>query len=534
MKYLRPYAPQVRLVGRSDQISAIQDALTDTTGRTHLLYIIGPGGIGKTRLLEEAARLLSAATVRHNGIIDLYHSKYHSADGIEETITTSLDPNQEYFLDYRERRSTFEKRRATGMPPEVLQKEQEALTLAFIQDYNQMTRSQRSLLCFDTMELIQYESDPVQQICQLVQEVSEVRNWLARVLPKLDNSVILLASRECAPLRDELEKICGSQAGLRFRVITLSGLSKEETIEYFDALTALDTPFRDPRLSQIPVDVRERIWKYTGGHPVRLSLVIDLILNGRSIADLFPPRTGEIPSADRDKIDERLVTELMGLPALERTMLLYLALARKGLNTDILQHLASGTWDRGQCRKNLARMRNFTFVKTRSGTDLIFMHDELYSIFDRFVLRDHMEFLPTLQSLARYYSARLELLRRKIENEAVVRRGSRMLSQYLQELRVLKPELLYYQLQVDPAQGFWRFYVPWAEGAVRAADSSLDMELRDELLRFLSQTKEDDWVTNRLPHDVVDRDAAARWVRRFLGRGDHREICQDRTSNLRD
>ena len=52
METTKPFALRTdRVVGRSSEVEAIQEALADPTGRTHILYFIGPGGIGKTRLL---------------------------------------------------------------------------------------------------------------------------------------------------------------------------------------------------------------------------------------------------------------------------------------------------------------------------------------------------------------------------------------------------------------------------------------------------------------------------------------------------
>jgi tetratricopeptide (TPR) repeat protein len=507
MGMMRPFALRTeRVVGRSSQIEAIERALTDPTRRTHVLYFIGPGGIGKTRLLEEAEHLAAEwgrGAFLCSGIIDLYHSESHSVGGIQAAIADGLDPEGRHFQAYRERRQRFEEQRAAGVAPEVLRQERKDTTHFFLADYNRMARQRRVLLCFDTMELVQYESDLVQEVCQIEREAIEVWDWLLEVLTQLAHTVVLLAGRPPAPLRAELAACCGDTEGLVFRAFDLHGLTLEESLEYFDALAHLE-----PRLSEIPDDMRRRIWSYTGGHPIRLSLVIDLALSGREIADLFPPPGRERePAARREGIGERLIGELIRLPSPVREMLHYLALARKGLGVELLQHLEPA-WSVEQCRANLARMRRFTFVKPRPGTDVLFLHDELYELFDRFVLHERQHYRRTYESIAAYYGQKLAQAQR------------------LEEQRTLKTDRLYYALQVDPWEAFWRCYVPWDEEAVRAFDADLDMRLRDELLRFLRETRRAAWVARRLPRDVVDRDAAVRWVRRYLSRGEHQRAVE--------
>jgi tetratricopeptide (TPR) repeat protein len=514
MEQIGPFTLRTeRVVGRSSEVEAIQAALADPTGRTHILYFIGPGGIGKTRLLEEVEYLVAdwePEPFLYAGIIDLYHSEFHSVGGIRAAIADGLDLENRHFQAYRERYQRFEAQRAAGVAPEVLGHERKELTRFFLTDYNRMARERRILLRFDTMELVQYESDLVQEVCQVEQGAVEVWDWLLEVLAQLEHTVVLLAGRPPAPLRTELEARCREKGGPVFRAFDLEGLTLEESLAYFDALASLE-----PRVGEIPEGMRRRIWTYTGGHPIRLSLVIDLALGGREIADLFPPqeRDGK-PAVESEEIDEQLVGELMRVSSPVREMLHYLVLARKGMDMGLLQWLVRDLQDLEdwntleKCRANLERMRCLTFVKPRPGTDLLFLHDKLYELFDRFVLRERQEYRRTYESIAAYYGERL------------------VQAQDLEEQRTLKTNRLYYELQVDPWEAFWRCYVPWDEEAVRAFDTDLDMRLRDELLRFLRETREAAWVSRKLPRDVVDRDAAVRWVRRHLIRGEHQRAVE--------
>jgi len=510
MHEMRPFAPRTeRIIGRSKEIGAITEALSDSSGRTHVLYFVGPGGICKTRLLEEAAGMTPLAKAPlHSSIIDLYHSEFHSVDRIQSGVVESLDPDSGHFQHYRDQRRRFRDQRAAGVAPDELKKARQEMELSFLADYNRLAAQKRLLLRFDTAELIQHESDPVQEVCQIEQEAVEIRNWFLETLPRLENTVTLLAGRPPAPLRAELEALQRDGRGFAFRAFDLKGLTLEENLQYFEALAPLNS-----RLKEVPQDMRRMTWVYTDGHPIRLSLVIDLILNGRDIADLFP-QSEDAAQVEKTQVDKRLITELMDLSPPIREMLHYLVLARKGLDAELLQYLEP-EWGERQCHDNLAQMQRFTFVKPRHTENghpdrtLLFLHDELYELFDRYVLRERRdEYVPTYKKLAAYCGEKLPQARS------------------LEEERTLRTNQLYYELYVDPWQAFWGCYIPWDEAAVRAFDANLDMRLRDELLRFLKETQEDPWVYRRLSRDVVGRDAAVRWIRRYLSRGEHQQAAE--------
>lgn len=501
MTPLQPFAPQTPyVVGRDDELGALDTALNSATGQTTILYFVGSGGIGKTRLVEEGARR-APASVRVTPVIDLYHTETHSVAGLERLLVEGLDPQAEYFVAYRQQSAELEKRRLGGV--RITPEEQAALTQTFVRDYAVLTAQQRLCLRFDTTELIQRESDRVQQLCQLETSYLEIRDWFLQVLPQLPNTVIVLAGRSPAPLREELQALAEQRDALSFEAFDLGGLSTAACHAYLAALQE-----QEPRLGDIPTEVWELAWKYTAGHPVRLSLVIDLVLNGRNIAELFPANIkseSELPLDPDNNIDAYLMAQLLDTVEPNRTLFIYLAQARKGLDA-VLLHDLEPEWDLEKCQAFLDAMRRFTFVKEHPGTGQLFLHDEVYALFDRYVLQERQEHVGAYRRIRDYHEKRLEA--------------------HPDQAALLKPDLLYYALQVDPWEGFWRTYLPWAEEAVRAGDDPLDMRLRDTLLHFRRDIAADPWGERRLPTDLLERDAAVRWCRRYLTQGQHERVLE--------
>src|SRR5437773_1470392 len=72
----RGFVSRSKFINRERELRAVRAALADTP-RLRILYLFGPSGVGKTRLLEEAERLTREVRSRvplcWSGVLDLYH-----------------------------------------------------------------------------------------------------------------------------------------------------------------------------------------------------------------------------------------------------------------------------------------------------------------------------------------------------------------------------------------------------------------------------------------------------------------------------
>lgn len=102
-----------------------------------------------------------------------------------------------------------------------------------LNDYKKLAKEHRLVICLDTLELLQYESDPVQDICQVETIDALVMNWLIQQLPTLPNTVILMAGR--SENRDRIESSFTKHfqtESTRFKAQPLDVFTADETEEY--------------------------------------------------------------------------------------------------------------------------------------------------------------------------------------------------------------------------------------------------------------------------------------------------------------
>jgi predicted ATPase/transcriptional regulator with XRE-family HTH domain len=80
--------PLTSLIGRTDEVVAARALLEPTTGTTRLLTLIGPGGVGKTRLGLAVAAALAADYV--DGVVFVDFAPVHDARLVPATVAQTL------------------------------------------------------------------------------------------------------------------------------------------------------------------------------------------------------------------------------------------------------------------------------------------------------------------------------------------------------------------------------------------------------------------------------------------------------------
>ena len=472
---------------------------------TCVFYITGEGGEGKTILLRQVGMELGspdgmASGPRWSGILDLYHADVNSSSGLETRLSQALETAGQ-FQRYRNEREAWTARREAGMIDQQLEAQRIKLASVFTDCMNDVTGKTRIVVALDTTERIQYEVDEIQRLCQMEDESTTVRAWLLDRLCLWENCVVLLVGRpEGDPyLRQALEETLAASPRVRYKAMTLGGFDRDEARAYFEREKAAF-----PELSDLDPAFWDRLWEMTDGRPIRLDLAMEVVQHGLGFGQFQDKvMTGTVGEV-RGEIDHLLTEAVMGNEPDRsmRSVLRYLAVARKGLDAGLLQHLA-GEWDLEECQSRLDQIASRCFVKRHPEDERLFLHDEMYSLCDTYVLKPE-EVQRHSKRIVEWYEGQMQAT-----NDEKKR----------QDLQI---ESLLYRLRANPREGY-HWYAEQADLAIRAAQVGFDMRMRSEVMAFLASKSPIDRQLLRDTPGLVEEfncDSAAGWVKRVMVRGE--------------
>lgn len=493
----RPFVAPVDMINRDHEQRAISAAVSEPG--TRVIYFTGSGGSGKTRLLQESERLFRKArrdhSLQYGQIIDLYHADLHSVSAIQNAIMQALDPKEKHFAQYREARYQFDQRRLQGMVSKKLNVERQNLNRLFLTDYAELAQSVRLVLRFDTLETLQRESDLIQTLCQLDQAYPiEGYEWLVKQCGILPNTVVLLAGRPQPHLSNQLAQINQTKPG-RYEEIQLTGLNRADSQALLAKyLQQHPTAFAPQIQSQA-----DHLWHVTKGLPVQLAILAEVLLHVEVGANIF----ANLPN-EPDRWEETIIQQIFDYNNEATRPLFFLALARKGLTVDLLHYLEPD-WSYETCEDCLQRLSGLSIIKTRQEQEStsLFLHDALYELFDA---AD-----STWAHLDRW---RQHLMNYHRDYQVSCRENRT-------DWLAATVNLLYYELQHDASTAFYDSYLRWSEAAIKGNEVGLDLQLRDELLRFLNSSVKPISLASE-----IERDSGIRWIKRLLIQGQYQQAIQ--------
>ena len=528
------FSARAPLVGRAAEVARLSSYL-QARGERHFVYYWADGGLGKTRLLEELERKVKEAGPKFcfSGIIDLYHTDTHSNSDVEQTIVAGLDPAQRYFSRYRAERTQYTRIRERGADPGELERRRQQLSGIFIEECNRMAlEAHRLVLCFDTIELLQYESSIVEERARLDEIDARLKPWLLKTLPQLHNVLVVFAGRPKQPSPD------GASAGLHTRLlkdmeaafrrdeshweaIELKSFTLAETEEFIRSLSG-------PR-ELIPSSGIPLVHRLTEGRPIFLHLIVDLIGRlspepGRILAlfdqwaDLAHSNEGDAQlQGARHEVQEAILASLQNDAGDLSGYFCRLALMPKGVDADIL-HDALGM-PLAEAQRLLDQIRPLSFVKQHKGRlealpERFFLHDEMYRLLTSPTLIPYIRLEERAMAgrlATGYYARRIAEMaeQQRQEQDAVKRAGLR------RQLQQLQVEQLYYLLAQDFRAGYETFH-ELSDQAHRDRQVGFAMQLLDEFLRFYNTpTRRRLFAMAEIAPEQITRENALLWLERF-------------------
>lgn len=518
---------------RQDLLARVKNTIANETDST-VYFFVGIGGIGKTRLLQEIGRLINFSNqpTRWSGVIDLYQSEMHSNPDIEIKLAQNLDPKDEYFGAYHKMRREFESQLMTGFGGSGLEKNRQELTKKFTACLQEMSKDFRIVLTFDTLELVQYEYEDIQTLCEVKDENSSIKSWLLSQIPLFTNTVTVLSGRQHRQLQAELQE-CFQDTICIYHSFAVDRLSKPDARLFLQALAT-----KCSALANIDDSLFEQIYLGSeNGRPIYLSLAADLAARrGQILSELF-----QNPRVLRQQIASRLLNDL---PEQHSEIIKYLAFARQGLDVPLLLYLTRGGMSQKRANDLFTEMRRYTFIKHAESqthpTGQLFLHDEVYDILDQERLRAmDEETQPIFEKLRQYYAHKqmsltyeLQTLQKEKDSYKKSEREEKQ-----RDLENMMIRQLYYELQLNPLTAYWRYYNRWSEEAIKSHRTGFDMRLQDVVLNFFRYAekgylwqKENQSLHSRFVflyktiaahEEAFKRNSVLLWVRRYIARGDN-------------
>ncbi|MCP4524793.1 MAG: tetratricopeptide repeat protein [Aestuariibacter sp.] len=241
---------QVPFIGREDELAQI-DTLLREWNTHYVLCIHAPGGIGKTRLLQEVRQRYTdssdKAPLYIADIIDFDDRTYHLSQNVGRKIAQML--GKKTFEPYLRGLRDYRKMEMAGISAERVTREGQAIDLTFVNCFNKVTTQQRIVLLLDTLDAL---------------EETDAWNYILGLGLQLRNVVILIAGRNARKLYKSLRPELGEIAQL----INLPPLGATVSEAYLQQKQDLLHITLEPELVQ-------KLLVLAGGRPILIDLVVE-------------------------------------------------------------------------------------------------------------------------------------------------------------------------------------------------------------------------------------------------------------------
>jgi tetratricopeptide (TPR) repeat protein len=539
------------LVGRASILAQIAEEIQQQ-GATTILYFVGHGGVGKTRLIQHilATYAEQEDLMVADRLIDLYHTRNRSIGGLAESILEVIKPVREYMHSRPQGVAVDKKLEALaraeqeGLSTAELVSRQEELTDPLLAVINQFTQTRRLVLALDTAERLFVARDVAQEKLGLTDQRPIVLDWLLnKFLAKIQNAVILIAGRpEPLNLSEDLRKVAQGPQQL-FLPLPLAGLLEEEALTYFEIIREQAAASERPADRQAALMIQQ--WTLAERQaifyclrddgpaphirPILLALAIDhLVVAGRPLPELTCSLAEAMALTDQER---RIIEEALGRALIQslhqyrhpaNEIILALGWLRKGADVHLLCKVSSEL-NEAEVATALAQIRDLSFVKIRPADERIFLHDEIYDLINRFALEqkppDEPERIYTAiqhhydELIAAARTAIDELYRPQADTYEETLPDPLQVRLARARLQDAMSESLYYKLRQNAVEAY-QYYFLATEEALANNDEILNALLRAELFSFLAERdpKGEQEIIDGLQRAQVVADSAVRWV----------------------
>jgi tetratricopeptide (TPR) repeat protein len=327
------------------------------------LCIDAPGGIGKTRLLQELRdRYRSKEQIKITEIIDFDDPKYHVVEYLEISIGQMLD--KEIFTPFLRNIQDYRKMELAGISSERLKQEFLESTQSFIHCFNKLSEQKRVVILFDTIEKL---------------EGTDCWTYLLETQNKFKNCVICMAGRTARSTYELLQSKLGDKDITR--IIDLRPLEDKAGREYLQKKQELLHIELESKLIQ-------KLLLLSGGRPILIDLAAEWRAHGISLDWLAKSNLKKIKSLPKNEIEKRrqeFEKQLVIHIAQTRSQMDWLILLMSHvypLDTEMIIKLLDTVED--EAKRLFEEAKIYVFVKLLPD-GRITLHDEMRRMINEYV-----------------------------------------------------------------------------------------------------------------------------------------------------
>jgi len=359
--------PEPTFIGRQNYLDQFRELIDKSSEAEpeYILYLLGKGGIGKTKILQEIIKICDKNEIPHSGIIDFYGFEMSSR-------TTAVAHKIAKALRAYDKSGIFDKYWKLRKEFEIGKISEQDVVSEFLPSLCQwvdtvVAAGKRPVLMFDTLEVIKYS----------IVEKDLVNDWL----PQLKKAVVILSGRE-----KEQEKIDFPEELAPFVIQSqVDTFTREEAIEYLQERNVWDAIEEDK--------VSDKIFEFTHKKPLLLALSADRIYGSSCSSSISPKEL--VKDADTLSFEKTLVEELERVDVIknpEGTILPYMAHIIRYFDKELIEFLQPDISD--QAETILRNLSELSFVKERieeNGVRTYWLQDELRALFHKHVFSAYPE-----------------------------------------------------------------------------------------------------------------------------------------------
>jgi tetratricopeptide (TPR) repeat protein len=269
-----PSIPQSKLsnfYGRKVEIDKILIIATTPTDkqRSQVLLIEGPGGIGKSLLIQRTARELSDKhpDICYVGPLDMDDTDYRVVANTGWKIAHTL--GEDRFATYISTSRNYQRKELEKVDRQTVLMQMNASTEYFIEDYKHFAKEHRVVIFIDTTEAVRG---------------TYVWTYFTRVMAALPNTLFVLAGRPDLSLQQEGEDASSMDSSLElFRRMPLIGENGVERIKLvgWSKKEARDYIKRTELGKSLPEPYVENLLYLSRCQPLHIDLAIERLQIGK-------------------------------------------------------------------------------------------------------------------------------------------------------------------------------------------------------------------------------------------------------------